>query len=63
MGSVRLSHEGVSIEVTWPPGAMDTAVFARTIREMTDLYEIITGSAGNAVPASALTYDSGEGTS
>ena len=60
MGSLWLRHEGVNLTVEWPGGAMDAARFSRTVNALLATYEAVTGMQARTVPASALTYDTGE---
>lgn len=60
MGSMWLRHEGVSIQVEWPGGAMELNRFAKVVNAIKDTYEATTGILARNVPASALTYESGE---
>lgn len=39
MGSMSLRHEGVSIQVEWPGGAMELNRFAKVVNAITDTYE------------------------
>jgi hypothetical protein len=60
MGSLWLRHDGINLTVEWPGGALDASQFARTINALLTTYEAVSGTLARNVPASALTYDTGE---
>lgn len=60
MGSIWITHEEATVKAEWE-GELSVPQFSDAVGKLTGAWVAVSGKHANRLPASALTYHTGEG--